>query len=162
MSLAKLEANRQNALKSTGPKTPEGRAISKMNALKHGIRSREVVVRGRVIKESGRAFTALHKRFTQKLQIVAMLTNACEERDEHHKRAALAVSVLPSASVLDKILRYQTALERQMFRAMNQLERLQRMRHGETILAPLTMGSLGKAPDGKKPFLPNEPKPNAP
>ncbi|MCX6901963.1 MAG: hypothetical protein NTW03_00490 [Verrucomicrobia bacterium] len=42
-------------------------------------------------------------------------------------------------SVLDKIPRYQTALERQMFRAMNQLERLQRMRHGETILAPLTM-----------------------
>jgi len=40
---------------------------------------------------------------------------------------------------LHQILRYQTALERQMFRTMNQLERLQRMRHGESIPAPLTM-----------------------
>lgn len=37
MSPAQVAANRRNAQKSTGPKTPEGRAVSKMNALKHGI-----------------------------------------------------------------------------------------------------------------------------
>lgn len=31
-----IEANRQNALKSTGPKTPEGKAISKMNRYEFG------------------------------------------------------------------------------------------------------------------------------
>ena len=36
-------------------------------------------------------------------------------------------------------MRYETALERQLFRAMNQLERLQRRQLGENIPAPLTM-----------------------
>ena len=45
-------ANRRNAQKSTGPKTVNGRAVSKMNALKHGILSKEVVVRSLGIKES--------------------------------------------------------------------------------------------------------------
>jgi len=39
-SLAKVEANRKNALSSTGPKTAEGKAMSRMNATKHGLVSR--------------------------------------------------------------------------------------------------------------------------
>jgi len=44
LSVAKLEANKQNALKSTGPKTPMGKAITKTNALKHGLLSKYVVI----------------------------------------------------------------------------------------------------------------------
>ena len=36
-SPARLAANRQNALKSTGPKTPEGKAASRLNAFQHGL-----------------------------------------------------------------------------------------------------------------------------
>lgn len=43
-SLAKTESNRRNALLSTGPKTNEGKQITKWNALKHGILSREAVI----------------------------------------------------------------------------------------------------------------------
>jgi len=50
-----------------------------------------------------------------------------------------AAAVLPSLEVLDKIMRYETKLERQMYRAMNQLERFQRRRRGEAVPPPLTM-----------------------
>ena len=51
----KAEANRRNALKSTGPKTPEGKAAVRLNALKHGLRSEEVLLPG----EDGEALTEL-------------------------------------------------------------------------------------------------------
>ena len=35
----KVEANRRNALASTGPRTPEGKAATSRNAVRHGIRS---------------------------------------------------------------------------------------------------------------------------
>ena len=38
---ARLEANRRNARKSTGPRTAEGKARSRMNGLKYGNRSSE-------------------------------------------------------------------------------------------------------------------------
>ena len=41
-----VQANRRNALKSTGPKTPEGKAAVRLNANKHGLRSQEVLLPG--------------------------------------------------------------------------------------------------------------------
>ena len=70
MSLKQIAANRRNAQKSTGPQTPAGRAVSKMNAVKHGILSKEVLVRGMFIKENGREFAALHQRFWEELMPV--------------------------------------------------------------------------------------------
>ena len=44
ISERQLDANRRNAAKSHGPKTPEGRAAVRLNALKHGFTAAEIVL----------------------------------------------------------------------------------------------------------------------
>ena len=39
----KLAANQENAKKSTGPRTPEGKANSRFNALRHGVLARQIM-----------------------------------------------------------------------------------------------------------------------
>ena len=39
-----INANRQNARKSTGPKSPEGRAAVRGNALRHGLTAKSIVL----------------------------------------------------------------------------------------------------------------------
>src|SRR4051794_17161673 len=67
-SQEQITANRANAQKSTGPKTLEGRAASRMNALKHGLLSQEVLICGPHRQESETEFFALHDRFRNELQ----------------------------------------------------------------------------------------------
>ena len=51
--------NRRNAMKSTGPRTPEGKAASSKNRLAHGLCSSSLLIRG----ESPEEFEALHDEF---------------------------------------------------------------------------------------------------
>src|SRR5690349_14111482 len=46
ISPARLAANRANARRSCGPRSPEGKAISKMNGLVHGMRAESEVLPG--------------------------------------------------------------------------------------------------------------------
>src|SRR5579864_4934288 len=43
-TLKQFAANRRNSQKSTGSKTPEGKAAVSLNALRHGLRARSVVL----------------------------------------------------------------------------------------------------------------------
>jgi len=45
-SMAQIQANRSNAQKSTGPRTPEGKAVASQNAVKHGLLAEQVVIHG--------------------------------------------------------------------------------------------------------------------
>jgi hypothetical protein len=46
LSEKQLLANRQNALKSTGPRSAAGRAMASQNALRHGLRSQRTLIAG--------------------------------------------------------------------------------------------------------------------
>src|SRR3954453_12863953 len=46
ISPARLAANRANALRSTGPRTPLGKSVSKLNGLVHGMRAESDILPG--------------------------------------------------------------------------------------------------------------------
>jgi hypothetical protein len=58
------DANRRNALQSTGPKTPEGKDAVRLNALKHGLLSQELLLPG----EDEAALMGLTERLMADLQ----------------------------------------------------------------------------------------------
>ncbi len=62
----------------------------------------------------------------------------CSKREEAEDVARLAVAMLLSAKRLEKIQMYETKLERQLYWAMAQLGRVQRMRQGKNIPAAIS------------------------
>jgi len=59
ISEKKLEANRANAQKSTGPRTDAGKDVSRMNAVKHGLLAQAVVITAGDYQEDPEEFTQL-------------------------------------------------------------------------------------------------------
>src|ERR1700680_1659106 len=55
------------------------------------------------------------------------------------QQIATAQHVIPNGDALDKILRYETTIERQLGRSVDRLERLQRRRQGEMIPPPASV-----------------------
>jgi hypothetical protein len=89
------------------------------------------------VKERQKAETL--KFLDRKIHHFQFWQGRCLEQDEAEEEARQAAALLPSSETLEKILRYETKLERQMYRAMAQLERVQRMRRGEALPAPVSV-----------------------
>ena len=68
-------ANQRNARKSTGPKTTEGKAAVRLNAVKHGLLSREVLLPG----EDEAALKELSERLQDELQPAGVLEDILVE-----------------------------------------------------------------------------------
>jgi len=75
-SARKTAANRQNALKSTGPKTPDGKAAVRLNALRHGLLSEEILLPG----EDEEALRELAEGLRAELQPVGELEGLLVDR----------------------------------------------------------------------------------
>lgn len=60
-------------------------------------------------------------------------------RDAMQKNAELLRAIVPTDGSTDRILRCESHVERQLYRAMDQLDRLQRRRKGEWVPAPVKL-----------------------
>ena len=79
-SQRKIESNRQNGLKSTGPKTTEGKRAVRYNALKHGLLAKEVVIDSGDGKENRADFETLLSQLQEDRQPVGMLEELLVEK----------------------------------------------------------------------------------
>jgi hypothetical protein len=178
LSTRALDARRANALKSTGPRTTKGKSYSRLNALKHGFFSRDVVnpvLDGpHRLKEFNAMLKALLAEYDPQSvrerimidevaaccwRIRRLMRFECREGwvdDETYRqnamnqspseqiaatfgydhqgdrerifrklrRAGLETLVVPCKVDLDRIVRYERLIKRNLFRALYTLERI--------------------------------------
>jgi hypothetical protein len=73
ISEARLNANRQNAQRSTGPRTAEGKSISRANSLKHGLTGAGVVLPNEDAAEIERRLAAFQAELEPEGEVGAAL-----------------------------------------------------------------------------------------
>mgnify|MGYP001562873861 CR=1 FL=1 len=167
-SQKQIYANRENGKKG-GVKTEEGKAVSKYNAIKHGILSKEVLLEG----EDEKSLVELGRRVRTEIEPVGeveliltdrVIANIWRlrrlleveratmewqreeqldwmrkfEKDEEQgiRKATKEMIVNEDIEVL---LRYETAVERSIFKSLHELQRIQAARMGEKPPAPVAI-----------------------
>ena len=173
---ARLAANRQNAILSTGPRTPEGKAGAWQNARTHGLLSRQVL-----LPDENRArLIAVREYFLAELAPVGELETLLVERiivcawrlrrlhrveaevfdgeraslREAGLAADLGAAFGQASHTLSTLARYEAALERAFYRALHELQRLQAARAGQAVPPPvavdvdMTVAHLDGSDDG--------------
>ena len=161
-----IEANQQNAQQSTGPKTEEGKAVSRYNAIKHGLLSKEVLLEGedeKVLIEIGKRLryeldpqtelelvlvdriTANVWRLRRVMQIEREMmdddrftTDYLGKTTEKNLGEALSYD-FSNYDTYGKLIRYETSIEKGIFKALHELQRLQAARNGEKVLPPVAI-----------------------
>ena len=76
VSERKIQANRRNGLRSTGPKTERGKRTVARNAIKHGILAREVVITAGDGKESLKEFHDLVEKLWEQYEPVGVVEDS--------------------------------------------------------------------------------------
>ena len=92
-SAAQLAANRSNALKSTGPKTQEGKERARRNGLKHGLTGKGIVIAATDADEAARRYETLEAEMAPKNDLarqivgrVALITLKLDRSSEHEAK----------------------------------------------------------------------------
>ena len=130
-----IDANRRNALKSTGPRTPEGKAAVSRNALKHGFALREIGLG----PEAEQEITQLAREYCrdlrpdgprETLQVLEMaitarrLSRLSRLEDALFAKCSLTNGFQP----LNSLGRYRSLVEKSFYRALKELEGLRARR----------------------------------
>ena len=163
ISQKQLEANRENA-KLGGVKTEEGKAVSRYNAIKHGLLSKEVLLQG----EDESALIEIGKRLRSELEpqselelvlvdritaniwrlrrVMQIETQMIEDykKDEFSSRKdnlgrAFNKYDAVHNDTYSKLIRYESSIERGVYKALHELQRLQAARKGEKPPLPVAI-----------------------
>jgi len=94
-------------------------------------------------KQAGKRRRDLVAFIDNRLETINVFKGYALEREKLKGDAEARSFSLPPADATDKLLRYEAHLDRQLYRAMDQLERIQRQRRGENVPPPLNI-NLGK------------------
>jgi hypothetical protein len=89
------------------------------------------------------AHAALPALLDEKLKWLSELERFVTKSEDLAVDAEARSLTLPPADATDKLLRYDGHLDRQLYRAMDELERRQRQRRGEAVPPPLNI-NLGR------------------
>ena len=156
-----ISANRENARRSTGPRTEEGKAVVRLNALKHGLLSSQVLLSD----EDEVAFAGFRRSINERLRPEGELEELLADRVcssawrlrrlvrveaqlfELERKDHRGTDVGPAYSFMlaglshkgdtfSKLSRYEAAIERGLFKALHELQRLQAERRGEDVSPP--------------------------
>jgi hypothetical protein len=180
---AQIAANRANAQHSTGPRTPEGKTASSMNALKHGAGAASPVIPGEDPAEYERIAADYRRDYNpqgavEEFQVDTMIRADWQRRrlrriEANLYRALLAEGTTPeevdvavlrdsaTGKLLLKVWRQIAALERAHARALAELRKL--YKEYEEIIELRAVPKL--PPDSKQqcaPAPPTFPQPNEP
>ena len=168
---AKVKANRMNALKSTGPKSKEGKEVVSQNATKHGLCSCRNVIKSESQNEydqfhdemiedlspAGAMEYSLAERIVNlswRLKRAEILQNAVIESftddlfhsqwdsncraknqaEEGDMSLALGRAIrndFSDSKILEQLLVYERRIESSLYKAMNELKKMQKMRKAE-------------------------------
>ena len=132
-----IAANRANARRSTGPNTSSGKARSRMNAWKHGLRAEKVVIAG----EDAEDLQAIQRELWEEHQPSPGMESLLVERLAHYAWRMRRAVVVEAAFLkeganqpskwdyahvaVSTLLRYEMALANASYRTLQQLLFLQ-------------------------------------
>lgn len=164
ISEKQLKANKKNAQQG-GVKTSEGKEVSKYNALKHGILS-DIITKYDPI-DFNELFKSLVDEFDPVSTIEWLLVErialcqlrlyrAAKAENQHIKRCLNSLRIdfdrvddeddkgpklnpEDVEELCNLYLRYEKTLENRFYRALHELERVQRTRKGENVPPPLAL-----------------------
>lgn len=151
-----LIANRANALKSTGPKSLQGKQRVGQNALKHGIAARDAVTKLESKKKFEEYRTSLITQLcpvgaTEELLCEKVVSAAWRLRRVIRLESAIMDDAIAFSQqmgfyfmgqngiTMHTLARYESMLEKAFYRAFHELQRLQAMRLGHPVALPIAI-----------------------
>jgi hypothetical protein len=162
------QANCENAKHSCGPKTPEGKAAVRLNALIYGLRARTLIIRDEKAEEFQRFFDTLIAELQPQDELERMQVQQMAVAHWILARIAYGENQiyqedLPIERQLDLLHQVgieRTRLERSFYTALHELQRLQEKREAkaekQARAAAAQTKPTAKAPDLRQPEPPPE------